>query len=308
MARNPTRMALLGVLVAVTTVVALIFVLEDSRSRSGAVGGTLHVGAIPDQDPHVLQRQYEAVTRYLAEKLDVKVRYIPVTDYTASVTAFRRGDLDLVFFGGLTGVQARNQVPGAIPVAQRDIDAKFKSVFVANPASGIAPVGEVAGLTALRNHSFTLGSESSTSGRLMPQFFLDKAGVKLDDFRGQVGFSGAHDTTVKLVAAGTYDVGALNAAVWDELRSAGKVDSAKVREVFRTPPYHDYHWLLRPDADKRFGAGFTDRVRATLLGIDGSDGPERKILQLFQAGEFIATKPENYLQIEKVARDSGLIS
>ncbi|MGH3748442.1 MAG: PhnD/SsuA/transferrin family substrate-binding protein, partial [Micromonosporaceae bacterium] len=90
MARNPTRMALLGVLVAVTTVVALIFVLEDSRSRSGAVGGTLHVGAIPDQDPHVLQRQYEAVTRYLAEKLDVKVRYIPVTDYTASVTAFRR--------------------------------------------------------------------------------------------------------------------------------------------------------------------------------------------------------------------------
>ncbi|MGH3749674.1 MAG: putative selenate ABC transporter substrate-binding protein, partial [Micromonosporaceae bacterium] len=218
------------------------------------------------------------------------------------------GDLDLVFFGGLTGVQARNQVPGAIPVAQRDIDAKFKSVFVANPASGIAPVGEVAGLTALGNHTFTLGSESSTSGRLMPQFFLDKAGVTLDDFKGQVGFSGAHDTTVKLVAAGTYDVGALNAAVWDELRSAGKVDSAKVREVFRTPPYHDYHWLLRPDADKRFGAGFTDRVRATLLGIDGSDGPERKILQLFQAGEFIATKPENYLQIEKVARDSGLIS
>jgi ABC-type phosphate/phosphonate transport system substrate-binding protein len=43
---------------------------------------------------------------YLSTKLGRKVQYVPVTDYAASVSLFRTGDLDMVFFGGLTGVQA----------------------------------------------------------------------------------------------------------------------------------------------------------------------------------------------------------
>jgi phosphonate transport system substrate-binding protein len=277
---------------------------------SGAAGTspkTLKIGAIPDQDPQELQRRYSTLSDYLSSTLGVPVRYIPVTDYTASVTAFRRGDLDLVFFGGLTGVQARRQVPGAIPVAQRDIDEVFRSVFIAGAGSGLRPVSDVAGLRELAGHSFTFGSESSTSGRLMPQYFLSQAGVRLTDLENQPGFSGSHDATAKLVEAGTFDAGALNAAVWDERVKAGTVDLSKVREIFRTAPYHDYHWLLRPDADQRFGGGFSQQVVRALLGIDGRTDQQRQILALFQAKRFIATKPENYRQIEAVAQDAGLL-
>lgn len=269
--------------------------------------GTLRISAIPDQDPQKLQRQYGKFSDYLARKLDVDVRYVPVTDYTASVTSFRRGDLQLVFFGGLTGVQARNQVPGSVPIAQRDIDAEFHSVFVANTGTELDEIDDVDGLGKLAGHSFTFGSEVSTSGRLMPQYFLGKAGVSLDDFAGRVGFSGSHDATAKLVEAGTYDTGVLNAAVWDKRVAADKVDTSKVREIFRTPPYHDYHWLARPDLNERFGDGFTGRLRETLLGIDGSDSTEREILDMFSAGEFIPTNPENYARIESVARSNGLL-
>jgi len=277
---------------------------------SGAPGTspkTFNIGAIPDQDPQELQRRYSTLSDYLSTTLGVPVRYVPVTDYTATVTAFRRGDLDLAFFGGLTGVQARLQVPGAIPVAQRDIDERFRSVFIASADSRLQPVSDLGGLRELAGHSFTFGSESSTSGRLMPQYFLSQAGVRLTDFKGQPGFSGSHDTTAKLVETGTYDAGALSAAVWDERVKAGTVNLSKVHEIFRTAPYHDYHWLLRPDADRRFGAGFTQRVVHALLAIDGRTDQQRQILALFQAKKFIATKPENYQQIETVARNAGLI-
>jgi len=280
----------------------------DPRGPQSADGAqTLSISAIPDQDPQKLQRLYGTVSDYLSEKLGVPVRYVPVTDYTASVTAFRRGDLQLVFFGGLTGVQARSQVPGAMPIAQRDIDAEFRSVFVANTESDVKPITDVAGLSILAGHSFTFGSDSSTSGRLMPQYFLSEAGVSLDKFTGQAGFSSSHDATAKLVEAGTYQAGALNAAVWDDRVKSGKIDTTKVREVFRTPTYHDYHWLARPDLEQQFGAGFTQRLTNTLLGITGADDRERVILDLFQAKKFIATKPEEYQQIEVVARSAGLL-
>lgn len=282
---------------------------SPGRTATAAAAGkaTLTVGAIPDQDPQLLQRLYGGLAQYLAATLHVDVRYVPVTDYAASIAAFRRGDLALVFFGGLTGVQARLQVPGAQVLAQRDVDAAFRSVFIANTATGIKPFTDVSGLRTLAGHTFTFGSETSTSGRLMPQYFLAEAGVKLTDMKGQVGFSGSHDTTAKLVEAGTYQTGALNSAVWDRRVKAGTINTAKVREVFRTPPYHDYHWLIRPDVDARFGAGFTEKVKEALLGIDGSTAQQKEILKLFQCHSFIAAQPQDYQQIEKVGRDAGLI-
>ncbi|MBA0124877.1 putative selenate ABC transporter substrate-binding protein [Haloechinothrix sp. YIM 98757] len=279
----------------------------DPSGQGGGSGDTLSIGAIPDQDPEQLQRTYGTLADYLSEELDVEVEYVPVTDYTAAVTAFQRGDLQLAFFGGVTGVQARDQVEGAEPIAQRTIDAEFESVFVANTDTGLEPFDDPAGLAELAGHSFTFGSESSTSGRVMPQHFLSEAGVSVDEFAGEVGFSGSHDTTAKLVEEGTYEVGALNAALWDDRVEEGAVDTDRVREVYRTPTYHDYHWLARPELDGTFGAGFTDNLTEALLDLDGSDEREREILQLFQAEGFIATEAENYEQIEKVARDVGLL-
>lgn len=298
-----------GLRVLTFAVLAVLF--AACGNAPGAPGGdepTLTVGAIPDQDPQKLQRQYGTLSRYLSERLGVEVQYVPVTDYAAAVTSFRRGDLQLVFFGGLTGVQARSQVPGAVPIAQRDIDAEFRSVFVANTATDLRPVDGVSGLRTLAGHSFTFGSEISTSGRLMPQYFLRQAGLTLEVFAGQVGFSGSHDATAKLVEAGTYDAGALNAAVWDARVASGKIDTGKVRVILRTPTYHDYHWLVRPDLDERFGDGFTARVREALLAIDGSNATEREILNMFSANKFIPTKAENYARIESIARSIGLLS
>jgi len=152
------------------------------QPAAGSSNEPLIISAIPDQDPEKLQRLYGTVATYLSKELGIPVEYKPETDYTASVTAFKVGDLHLVWYGGLTGVQARIQVPGAQAIVQRDIDEKFHSVFIANTASGINNLAD------LKGHTFTYGSESSTSGRLMPQYFLSEAGITAADFKGEPGF------------------------------------------------------------------------------------------------------------------------
>lgn len=261
----------------------------------------LIVSAIPDQDPEKLQRLYGIVSAYLAKELGVPVEYRPVTDYTASVTAFKVGDLDLVWYGGLTGVQARLQVPGAQAIAQRDVDENFHSVFIAGAASGITD------LPGLKGRTFTFGSESSTSGRLMPQHFLQENGISTTDFKGEPGFSGNHDKTIDLVAAGSYDAGAVNEQVWKKRVEAKTVDAGRVRVIWTTPAYHDYHWVLHPDAAQRYGADFPARVKAALLKLDPANPEHQEILDLFSAKKFIATDAANYEQIEAVGRAAGLI-
>jgi phosphonate transport system substrate-binding protein len=265
---------------------------SDSSTRAAV----LRISAIPDQDPEKLQRLYGSVSTYLSTALGVPVEYRPVTDYTASVTAFKVGDLDLVWYGGLTGVQARLEVPGAHAIAQRDIDTAFHAVFITRRVSGIRSLGDLKGRT------FTFGSETSTSGRLMPQYYLHQAGVELSDFRGAPGFSGSHDKTIALVAAGTYDAGALNAQVWQARVASKAVDTSRVVVFFVTPAFHDYHWVLHPDVERRFGAGFADKVRSALLALDRPD-----ILDLFGAHRFVRAADSDYTQIEAVGRATGTI-
>lgn len=268
----------------------------------------LRISAIPDQKPEKLNRLYGLVANELSKQLGVPVKYVPVTNYEAAVSAFRTGNLDLVWFGGLTGVQARLQKPGAKVLAQRDIDASFHTIFIANTSSGIKPITNVKGLSQLKGKRFTFGSESSTSGRLMPQYFLGQAGVKLNQFAGGApGFSGSHDATIALVQSGAYEAGAVNAQVWRSSLHDGKANRGKVMAIWTTPGYPDYHWIAQPDLDQRFGKGFTGRVQKAILSWRPSNPEQKQILNLFGAQQFTSAQASAYGTIEQVGRQIGKI-
>ena len=263
---------------------------------------TLYVGGIPDQDVAILEARFKLLAEYLASETGVDVQYLPSQSYSALVTGWKNDDVQLAWYGGLTGVQARLAVPGSNAVAQRVSDEKFTSVFVASPDSDIET------LTDLKDRTFTFGSESSTSGNLMPRYFLSEAGiVPEDDFRS-VAYSGSHDATWKQVEAGAVEAGALNANVWKTRLGKGDVDTSRVAAFFTTPGYVDYHWVIRPGLDETYGDGFTKKTVDALLKLDAANGGrEKEIMDAFQADRFIPTRNENYQAIETIARDLGLI-
>jgi phosphonate transport system substrate-binding protein len=261
------------------------------------------ISAIPDQDVAVLNRQFGAMADYLSEATGLRVEYVPMVDYASLITAFERGDIQLAWFGGLTGVQAQAAVPGTEAIAQRPRDAAFHSKFIVR-----AGLDDVAGLADLAGLSFTFGSESSTSGHLMPRYFLQEAGVVPEgDFRGLPNYSGSHDKTIALVESGAFDAGALNEAVWEARVRDGDVDTTKVREFFTTPAYYDYHWGIRPDVDDVYGAGAKEQITAAILGMAATDPEQKAILDLAQTEEYIPTENANYDTIRAVAEELGIL-
>lgn len=282
--------------------------VSPSSTAGAGSGRPLVIAAIPDQDPAKLNRLYPLLATRLSSVTGLQVKYQPITDYPAVVRAFEVGDIGMSWMGGLTGVQARARVSGATAVAQRDIDAAFHSLFIANSSSGLQAFTEVSGLKALEGHSLTFGSETSTSGRLMPQYFMQQGGVDLARLKGKPGFSGSHDATIEAVASGSFETGAVNEQVWTSTQKAGKVDISKVIILWRTPGFADYHWLARPDLDQNYGAGTTAKISDALLGLKASVPEDKAILDLFGAMSFITTKNSNYDQIESVAKALGLLA
>ena len=261
--------------------------------------GTLTIGGIPDQDASKLERTFGLMAEYLQRETGLEVEYVPSNDYAAIVSGFQRGDVQLAWFGGLTGVQARELVDGADAIAQRPRDAEFHSVFIVGSGIEAEALEDLAGLT------FTFGSESSTSGHLMPRFFLSEAGLDADaDFDGEPGYSGSHDATYRLVVSGAFQAGALNEAVWDAAVEAGEVDTNAVRVLLRTPAYYDYNWSLHPDVDDETRAA----IETALFDLTASMGDdEAELLDLFQTDSFVVTTNENYDAIRDTAEQLGII-
>ncbi|MEW5709606.1 MAG: putative selenate ABC transporter substrate-binding protein [Pseudomonadota bacterium] len=258
---------------------------------------TLRVSAIPDEAPTELLRKFEPLGKYLENELGMKVTFVPVTDYAAVVEALAAERVDLAWLGGFTFVQARLRTGNALPIVQRQEDEAFTSKFVTAAGSGIQ------GLTDLKGRTFVFGSPSSTSGHLMPRYYLMQNGIHPEKDFKRVAFSGAHDATAAWVAAGRADAGALNASVWEKLVESGKVDPAQVRVFYTTPPYYDYNWTVRGDLNPALVRKLTD----AFLKLDPRNPAHKEILALQRATRYVPTKPENYRGIEAAARAAGLI-
>ncbi len=257
--------------------------------------------AIPDEDETRLKTRFEKVATYLSDKLGVEVKYIPVKSYAAAVTAFRNDQVQLAWFGGLSGVRARKLVPGSQAIAQGEEDKAFETFFIAHNSTGLKPAAslpkEIAGKT------FTFGSKGSTSGRLMPEYFIRQAFQDAPEkVFSRVGFSGDHSRTIALVQSGAFEVGAVNFKVWENEMKAGKIDPAKVSVIWKTPAYPDYNWSIRGDADKRFGAGFTEKVKTALLEMKDPD-----LLSSFPRASFIPASNSDYQPILDVGQKIGLL-
>lgn len=257
--------------------------------------------AIPDQDESQLEERFGAVGDYLSEALDIEVRYVPVKSYAAAVSAFRNNQVQLAWFGGLSGVQARARVPGSQALAQGAEDQAFWSYLIAHESTGLEAGDEID--ERMRGMTFTFGSKSSTSGRLVPEFYLrERFGQAPDEVFERVGFSGNHSRTLRLIESGSYEVGAINHAVWQRELDAGNIDTDAVKVIWKTPTYPNYQWSIRGDADERFGEGFTDRVKAALLALD-----DPALLERFPRSAFVPAQNSDYESIKQTAQAVGLI-
>jgi phosphonate transport system substrate-binding protein len=256
------------------------------------------VTTIPEEAATEQVRKFTPLAKYLEKQLGMKVEFTPVSDYPAAVEALVNRKVDLVWFGGFTHVQAQLRSGGKIvPIAQREEDTKFQSVFIAKTDSGIKSLQD------LKGKQVSFGSQSSTSGHLMPRHFLLEAKINPEkDFR-RIAYSGAHDATIASVVSGKVDAAALDITVWRKFVTEKKVDTQAVNVFYTTPTFFNYNWSMHVDS----AADLREKVKQALLALDPSTPEGKEILSLNRATRYIPTSPENYKGLESAGRSAGLI-
>ena len=256
---------------------------------------TLRVSMIPTTDPSKAIREMRPLVDYLSGKTATKVEMTIPTNYAAVVEALVNDQLDVAFLGGFTYVQASKRA-GVKPLVQRDRDREFHSKFVTQPGSSIQSLAD------LRGRSFAFGDVNSTSGHLMPEFFMRRERVDPRVIAKAI-YTGGHDATLLAVANGKVDAGALDEAVFQRLTTTGKVDPAKVRVFWTTPPFFDYVWVARKGLDAKLSAA----VSNAFLALSDADPQQKQILDALSAKKYLPAEDASYDKLRQAAEQAGLL-
>jgi phosphonate transport system substrate-binding protein len=264
-------------------------------------GGTkrLRLSMIPTTDPGKMAREAQPLVAYLESATGAKVELTVPLNYAAVVEAFGADKVDVAYFGGFTYVQAHKRFD-AQPLVQRERDQAFHSLFITS-ADGVADPA-ITSLADLKGRSFAFGDINSTSGHLMPEYFMRQAGVDPEVIAKAI-YTGGHDATALAVANKKVDAGALDEAVYDKLVKDGKLDATKLKVFHKTPPFFDYVWAARKALDPALAEAF----RRAMLALDASNPQHKPVLDLLQASKYVKADDASYNKLREAATTAGLL-
>ena len=259
----------------------------------------LRISTIPDESINELHKKFLPLVEYLEKETNLEIEFTPVTDYAAVVESFVSKKIDMAWLGGFTYVQANKRSNGnIIPIIQRERDTKFKSVFITNKDS------KIKNLKDLKNKTFSFGSPSSTSGHLMPRYFLMQEKIIPENFFNKIAYSGAHDATIFSVLGKKVDAGALNISVWEIFNKKNLKIKNNLSVFFTTPDYFDYNWSIRKDIPE-----FTrKKIINAFLKLNKNKPSHKEILKLQRAEKYIKTNKLNYQKIKDAAIEINLLN
>lgn len=264
-------------------------------NASGPSPQTLRLSMIPTTDPGKMIREGEPLIAYLEKETGTKVEMTIPTNYAAVVEAIANEQVDIAYLGGFTYVQASKRA-GVIPLVQRDQDQKFHSLFITHPDSGINSLSD------LNGHTFAFGDVNSTSGHLMPEYFMREAKVEADVIAKAI-YTGGHDGTALAVANKRVDAGALDETVYQKMVADGKLDPAKAKVFVTTPPFFDYVWVARKGLDPKLAEAFS----SAFLKLDASEPQQKAVLDVMRAKKYVPANDSDYDKLRQAASDAGLL-
>lgn len=284
-----------GVILLATLALGAAGCGNNSGASDASRPPVLRVSMIPNTDPGKIVRESQALVAYLEKETGAKVELTVPTNYAAVVEAVANDQVDIAYLGGFTYVQASKRA-GVSPLVQRERDRNFHSVFITHPGSGID------GLADLTGRTFAFGDVNSTSGHLMPEYFMRQNNVDPEVIAKAV-YTGGHDATALAVANRKVDAGAMDEAVFERMTKEGKLDPGKVKVFYTTPPFFDYVWAARQGLDPRLA----DKFSAAFLKMSAADPSQKSILDLLSATGYERANDSDYDNLRQAARDAGLM-
>ena len=281
-------------LIIVVMFTALI-ACTSNKEGSDALS-SLRISILPDESREKLIERYTPLFEYLARETGIPYELIIPETYDELLELFHTKKIDLAYFGGFTFVKA-NIIDNAVPLVMRDVDTRFTSYFLVkgdHPAENISD---------FKGKKFSFGSHLSTSGHLMPRYFLKEMDIIPEVFFSDTRYSGKHDLTAYWVRDGLVDLGSANHAVINKMYRDGRLSEKEVRILWETPPYPDYVWALRPLNNKSFQI----KLRNAFLNLSKTNREHAKILEGVDAGGFLPAGVNDFIKLKEIINELQLL-
>jgi len=276
-------------------VAVVLLLVTVGCSRGGGGEQTLRLAMIPTTDPGKIVRESQPLVKYLEKETHSRIELVVPTNYAAVVEAISNDRVDIAYLGGFTFVQASRRA-GVVPLVQRERDQNFHSVFITQPTSGINTLAD------LKGHTFAFGDVNSTSGHLMPAYYMRAANVD-QTVIAKALYTGGHDATALAVANGKVDAGAMDELVFGNMMKAGKITPQQVRVFYTTPAFFDYVWAARKGLDPKLRESFAD----ALLQLDASNPEHKGLLDLLNSTKYLRAEDSSYDKLRQAAVAEGLL-
>lgn len=249
----------------------------------------LRIGILPDEDKQKLLNRYTPLFKYLSEEIGIPYELTIPESYDELLNLFNAKKIDLAYFGGFTFMKA-HLLSNAVPLVVRDIDTRFTSYFLIHGDSSAKKISEFKGKT------LSFGSRLSTSGHLMPRYFLKEQNIVPEKFFSDVLYSGAHDRTAVRVRDKSVDIGVANSQIVNSMFKDGRLKKGDVRVIWETPPYYDYVWALQPV----YGKNIKIKISDAFFDLSNENTVHAKILKLLNAGSFMPAHIKDFYQLQSI--------
>ena len=234
----------------------------------------LRIGILPDENMEKLLERYSSLFDYLSHETGLPYEIVIPVSYQELLEKFSSRQVDLAYFGGYTFLKAHHE---------------FGFLVRSNES--------LQDITDFRNKTIGFGSRLSTSGHLMPRYFLYIKGIEPEKFFSHVVYSGKHDTTAYWVRDGKIDLGAANSDVIDKMIQDGRLDlDNDVRILWETPPYADYVWASQPDINNTIRSNIIN----AFLSLSPDNPEHAEILYKIGSGGFLPASVTDFAELESV--------
>jgi len=256
----------------------------------------LNFGIIATEKAGALKQMWEPFLDDMAKAAGVKVNGFYATDYAGIIEAQRFNKVQIAWYGNKSAIDAVDRAGGEVFVQFIDLDGTpgYYSYLITHRNSGIRSLEQV--LKNGKDYSFGIGDPQSTSGTLVPTYYVFTMNNLDPKTHFKVIRSSNHEGNFLAVLNKQVDVATSNSEMIQKMKEKSPEKLEQIRILWTSPliPRDPLVWRKDLPADLK------KKIQDFMVGY-GKDEREREILKnMYRLAGFKASTDAQLLPIRQL--------
>ncbi len=256
----------------------------------------LNFGIIATEKAGALKQMWEPFLDDMTKAVGVKVNGFYATDYAGIIEAQRFNKVQIAWYGNKSAIDAVDRASGEVFAQFIDLDGTpgYYSYLITHKDSGITSLDQV--LKNGKDYTFGIGDPQSTSGTLVPSYYVFTMNNLDPKTHFKVMRPSNHEGNFLAVLNKQVDVATSNSEMTQKMKEKSPEKLEQIRILWTSPliPRDPFVWRKDLPADMK------KKIQDFIVGY-GKDAREKEILKnMYRLAGFKASTDAQLLPIRQL--------